>query len=327
MLTGDVRFAVAAGLGAVFLAAGPAPAQDAWPTKPVTVVVPFAAGGNVDVAARIFSERLGARLGKQFLIENKAGAGGSTGIAHMAKQPGDGYTLGVASAGTLFILPHIYKHKLGFDPFKDLKHLAMVAYQPNVLAVHPSLPAKTVPEFVALIKAQPDKFSYGTSGIGSSQHLCMELIVQVTGARLAHVPYRASNQIMQDLISGQIQMTCDQYSTVSEQVKAGKARMLAVSSAKRYPAVPDVPALAETMPGIDVTWAAVFIAPAATPKPIADRLTKELTEIASEPAMLKRLEDLGVTPLNVSGEALDKQLREDFAKWQPIVERAKIPVP
>jgi tripartite-type tricarboxylate transporter receptor subunit TctC len=311
------------------LATGPHPtvAQEIWPAKAVTVVVPFAAGGNVDVAARLFSERLSTRLGKQFVIENKTGAGGSTGIAHMTKQAPDGYTLGVASAGTLYILPHIYKQKLGFDTFKDIKVLTMVAYQPNVLAIHPSLPAKTVREFITLIKANPDKYSYGSSGIGSSQHLCMELIVQATGAKLAHVPYRASNQIMQDLISGQIQMTCDQYSTVNEQAKAGKVAMLAVSSASRYPAVPDVPTLAETMPGIDVTWAAAFIAPAGLPKPIADKLTAELISISKEPAMIKRLEDLGVTPLNVSGDALDAQIKADYAKWQPIVESAKIPVP
>ncbi len=318
---------IATAIGLIGTVIASAAAQDAWPAKPVTVVVPFAAGGNVDVAARLFSERLAARLGKQFVIENKTGAGGSTGIAHMSKQTPDGYTIGVASAGTLFILPHIYKHKLGFDPFKDLKALAMVAYQPNVLAVHPSLPAKTVAEFVAHIKANSDKLSYGSSGIGSSQHLCMELIVQATGAKLAHVPYRASNQIMQDLISGQIQMTCDQYSTVIEQVRAGKARMLAVSSGVRYPSEPSVPALAETMPGLDVTWAAAFITQAGVPKVITDKLTTELSEIAKEPSMLKRLQDLGVTPMNLSGEALEKQLKTDYAKWQPIVERAKIPVP
>ena len=307
--------------------AAPAPAQEPWPNKPVTVVVPFAAGGNVDVAGRLFSERLSTRLGKQFVIENKTGAGGSTGVAYITKQAPDGYTIGVVSSANLFILPHIYKHKLGYDTFKDLKPLAMVAYQPNVLAVHPALPAKTVAEFVALLKANPDKYSYGSSGIGSSQHLCMELIVQHTGAKIAHVPYRASNQIMQDLISGQIQMTCDQYSTVSEQANAGKARMLAVSSAVRYPAVPDVPTLAETMPDFDVTWSAGFVVPSAVPKAISDKLTGEMIEIAKEPAMIKRLQDLGMTSLSVAGEALEAQIKADYAKWQPIVERAKIPVP
>ncbi len=302
-------------------------AQGDWPSKPITVVVPFAAGGNVDVVARIFSERLSTRLSKQFIIENKTGAGGSTGITHMTKQSADGYTLGVASAGTLNILPHIYKHKLGFDTFKDIKALAMVAYQPNVLVVHPSLPAKSMPEFIALLKANPDKYSYGSSGIGSSQHLCMELIVQATGAKLAHVPYRASNQIMQDLISGQIQMTCDQFSTANEQVKAGKAHLLAVSSAARYPAVPQVPTLGETLPGIDVTWSAVFVAPAGLPQPIADKLTTELISITKDPSMIQRLADLGVTPMSLAGPELDKYLKADFVAWQPVVERAKIPVP
>jgi tripartite-type tricarboxylate transporter receptor subunit TctC len=208
----------------------PAGAQQ-WPNKPVTVIVPFAAGGNVDAAARIFSDRLSARLGQQFVIENKSGAGGSIGIGAMAKANPDGYTLAVVSAGTLFILPHIYKEKLGYDGLKDIRPIAMVAYQPNMLIVDPKLPAKTPAELFAYMKANPDKLSYGSSGIGTSQHLCMELIVQHTGAKIAHVPYRASNQIIQDLIGGQIQMTCDQFSTAYPQVQAAR---LAPSACHRW---------------------------------------------------------------------------------------------
>ena len=206
-----------------------------WPTRPVTVIVPFAAGGNTDVAARIFTERLSQRLGQQFVIENKSGAGGSLGISAMVKAPADGYTIGVVTSGTLFILPHIYKQKLGYDGVKDIRPVAMVGTQPNTLIVHPSVPAKTVAEFLDYIKANPDKLSYGSSGIGTSQHLCMELIVQHTGAKIAHVPYRASNQIIQDLLGGQIQMTCDQFSTAYPQVQAGKARAIAVSSLNATP--------------------------------------------------------------------------------------------
>ena len=198
---------LAIALGFLLGATLPSLAQDAWPARPVTVIVPFAAGGNTDVVARIFSERLSQRLGRQFVIENRTGAGGSTGIANMVKAAPDGYTIGVVTAGTLYIIPHIYKDKLGYDGLRDLRPLAIVGYQPNVLVVHPKIPAKTVPEFFAYLKTNPDKDSYGSSGVGTSQHLCMELIVQHTGARIAHVPYRASNQIMQDLISGQIQMT------------------------------------------------------------------------------------------------------------------------
>ena len=171
------------------------------------------------------------------MIENKSGAGGSLGIAAMAKANPDGYTLAVVSAGTLFILPHIYKEKLGYDGLKDIRPVAMVAYQPNMLIVAPNVPAKTTAELFEYMKANPDKLSYGSSGIGTSQHLCMELIVQHTGAKIAHVPYRASNQIIQDLIGGQIQMTCDQFSTAYPQVQGGKARAIGVSSLERYRAI------------------------------------------------------------------------------------------
>ncbi len=311
---------------AALMTAAPAQAQN-WPTKPVTVIVPFAAGGNTDVAARIFADRLSQRLGQQFVIENKSGAGGSLGIAAMAKAQPDGYTLGVVTAGTLFILPHIYKDKLGYDSRKDIRPVAQVGTQPNMLIVHPSVPAKTVPEFIAYIKANPDKLSYGSSGIGTSQHLCMELIVQATGAKITHVPYRASNQIIQDLLGGQIQMTCDQFSTAYPQVQAGKAKAIAVSSLDRYGFDNSIPTLAESIPGLDVTWSAVFIAPANVPENIRKKLADELIAITREPAIIEKLKMLGVTPASLSGADLEKTVLADYDKWQPIVERAKIPQP
>ena len=314
-------------LASLLAVAGIAPALAQWPTKPVTVIVPFAAGGNTDVAARIFTERLGARLGQPFLIENRTGAGGSSGIAGMVKAAPDGYTIGVVTSGTLFILPHIYQDKLGYDGVKDLAPVALVAQQPNFLVVHPKVPAKTVAELFAYLKANPDKDSYGSSGIGTSQHLCMELIVQHTGVRIAHVPYRASNQIMQDLISGQIQMTCDQFSTAYEQVKAGNARAIAVTSLERYAPEPTIPALAETVPGFDVTWAAVFITSSAVPEVIRDKLAAELTAITREPDIARRLKELWVTPASVAGAALATQIKADYEKWKPIVEKARIPRP
>ncbi len=311
---------------AAAMSVAPAQAQN-WPTKPVTVIVPFAAGGNTDVAARIFTDRLSQRLGQQFVVENKSGAGGSLGIAAMAKAQPDGYTMGIVTAGTLFILPHIYKDKLGYDGRKDIRPVAMVGTQPNLLIVHPSVPAKTVPEFIAYIKANPDKLSYGSSGIGTSQHLCMELIVQHTGAKLAHVPYRASNQIIQDLLGGQIQMTCDQFSTAYPQVEGGKAKAIAVSSLERYSFDKSIPALAESIPGLEVTWSAVFIVPTNVPEPIRKKLADELIAITKEPAIIERLKALSVTPASLAGADLEKNILADYDKWQPIVERAKIPQP
>jgi tripartite-type tricarboxylate transporter receptor subunit TctC len=319
---------VTLGLVTLGLVATFAPAQaQQWPVRPVTVIVPFAAGGNTDVAARIFTDRLSQRLGQQFVVENKSGAGGSIGVGAMARGAPDGYTLGVVTAGTLFILPHIYKDKLGYDSRKDIRPVAMVGTQPNMLIVHPSVPAKTVPEFISYIKANPDKLSYGSSGIGTSQHLCMELIVQHTGAKLAHVPYRASNQIIQDLLGGQIQMTCDQFSTAYPQVQAGKAKAIAVSSLERYGFDNSIPTLAESIPGLDVTWSAVFITPRNVPEDIRKKLASELIEITKEPGTIERLKALSVTPASMSGETLEKNVLADFDKWQPIVERAKIPQP
>jgi tripartite-type tricarboxylate transporter receptor subunit TctC len=319
-------FALASLATAAAMIAGPAHAQN-WPTKPVTVIVPFAAGGNTDVAARIFTDRLSQRLGQPFVVENKSGAGGSIGISAMAKAQPDGYTMGIVTAGTLFILPHIYKDKLGYDGRKDIRPIAMVGTQPNMLIVHPSVPAKTVPEFIAYLKANPDKLSYGSSGIGTSQHLCMELIVQHTGAKLAHVPYRASNQIIQDLLGGQIQMTCDQFSTAYPQVQAGKAKAIAVSSLERYGFDNSIPTLAESIPGLEVTWSAVFITPANVPETIRKKLAEELIAIGKEPAIIERLKALSVTPASLSGAELEKNILADYDKWQPIVERAKIPQP
>lgn len=319
------RLLTLAGVAAAL--AGPAIAQGNWPDKPVTVIVPYAAGGNTDVAARIFTERLSARLGKPFLVENRSGAGGTIGITAMARSAPDGYTLATITAGNLYILPHIYRDKLGYDTFKDLKPLAMVATQPNFFVVHPSIPAGNPKEFIDHLKANPNKYSYGSSGIGTSQHLCMELLAQKTGVQVQHVPYRASNQIMQDLVGGQIQMSCDQISTALAQVKGGNAKGVAVSSTSRYAMAPEFPAMAETVPGIDVTWAAIFIAPAGLPKPIADKLIAELAAISKEPEVIEKLQKLTVTPVSVVGAELEAQIKADFEVWKPIVESAKIPQP
>jgi tripartite-type tricarboxylate transporter receptor subunit TctC len=323
-----IKIAAAASFGlAATLTFTSAHAQTDWPNKQVTVVVPFVAGGNTDVAARIFAERLSARLGKPFVIENRTGAGGSIGIATVSKAPADGYTLGAVTSGTLFILPHIYKEKLGYDNFKDLSFLGMVATQPNFMVVHPSVPAKTMPELIAHIKANPGKISYGSSGIGTSQHLCMEVLVQKTGIDVIHVPYRGSNQIMNDLIAGHIQVSCDQISSSLQQVNAGNARGIAVTSPDKYPLAMQYPAVAETIPGVDVTWAAIFIAPANIPKPISDKLMSELSAISKEPEVQKKLADLFVTPLSIVGKELEDRVRSDYDKWKPIVESAKIPQP
>lgn len=307
--------------------AGLAQGQAPWPNRPVTVVVPFAAGGNVDVAARIFTDRLTARLGQPFVVENRTGAGGATGLRSVAQANPDGYTLGVASSGTLNILPHIYRQQFGFDPMVDLTLVGQVAYQPNMLVVHPSLPARNMAELIAHLRANPDRYSYGSSGVGTSQHLCMEIIAREADLKVTHVPYRASNQIMQDLIAGRVHMSCDQYSTAIEQVRAGNARAIGVASIARYAPAPEIPSIADTLPGIDITWSAVFIGPRAMPAEAAARLEAALREITQEPAIIQRLNAIGVTPNAIFGAELAGVMRADNARWKPLVERANIPPP
>jgi tripartite-type tricarboxylate transporter receptor subunit TctC len=318
----------AAALFAALVAAVPAvvQAQDKWPSKPVTVIVPFGAGGNTDVLARIFAERLGQKLGQQFVIENKAGAGGTTGLAAMVKSPADGYTLAVGTGSGLATNPVIMKDKLTYNAEKDFAYLKLMATQPNLLVVHPSVPAKTLPEFITWLKANPD-IAYATSGIGSSQHLCGEMLMQMAGVKMSAVAYRASNQTMQDLVAGQVKITCDNFSTAWEQAKSGNVRPIAVTSLKRYSFAPDVASFAETLPGFEVLAWFGWVAPAGTPKEIRDKLITELNAIAGEPDVQSRLKVLGVEASDLSGDAFAAFAHKERMTLVPIVEKAGIKIP
>ncbi len=317
---------VAVALGIVALGTTGAVAQDKWPSKPVTVIVPFAAGGNADVLARIFSERLSVKLGQQFVIENKAGAGGTTGLIAMTKATADGYTVAAGTASGMVTNPLIMKDKLPYDPAKDFTYLHLMASQPNLLVVHPSIPAKTLPEFIAWLKANPDQ-PYATSGVGSSQHLCGEMLMQMAGVKMAAVAYRASNQTMQDMVGGQIKIACDNFSTAWEQVKGGNLRAIAVTSPKRYKFAPDVATFAETFPGFEVLGWFGWIAPAGVPKEITDKLAAELAGIGKDPDVLKRLEALSVDAGTVSGDAFAAYAQKERAAMGPMIEKAGIKAP
>jgi tripartite-type tricarboxylate transporter receptor subunit TctC len=305
----------------------PALAQQKWPERAVTVIVPFGAGGNADILGRIFAERLAQRLGQPVIIENRVGAAGNTGVAAIAKARPDGYTIGVGTVGAMAINPHIYKEKMPFEPFTELKPLMVMATQPNILVVNTDMPVRSLPELIAYLKVNPDKESYGTSGVGSTLHLCMEMIVQATGVRVAPVAYRASNQVLQDVIGGQIRIACDNASTALEQVRGGKLRPLGVTSPKRYAELPDVPAIAETIPGFDaLTWHA-FVAPAGLPQEIVDKLIGELSAIAKEPEIAARLKPLGLDSSGIAGADFERFHRAEFEKWKPIIEKAGIKAP
>lgn len=299
-------------------------AQDKWPTKPVTVVVPFAAGGNADVLARIIGEKASKALGQPFVFENRTGAGGNTGVAAAVKANPDGYTLGIGTTGALTINPHLFKEKMPFDAVKDVKPLMIMAAQPNLIVVSNSLPVKTLAELITYLKANPDKESYASSGVGTSQHLCMELFAQQTGVKIAHVPYRASNQIMQDVMSGQVKITCDNFASAYEQVKAGTVRALAVTSAEKYPGSPEIPTAAETLPGFEVGVFHGYIATAALPDEIAKKIVTELQAALKERDVQEKLKALGVQPSGATGAEFSAYLKGQYDKWQAVIEKAGI---
>jgi tripartite-type tricarboxylate transporter receptor subunit TctC len=307
-------------------ASRPTMAQDNWPSKTVTVIVPFGAGGNTDVLARIYAERLSARLGQQFLIENRVGAGSTIGIGAMTKAAPDGYTLAVGTAAGLSINPVIMKDKIGYSADKDITYLHLMAIQPNLLVVHPSVPANTFPEFIAWAKANPDQ-AYATSGIGSSQHLCGEMLVQAAGIKLSAVAYKASNQQMQDLVGGHIKIACDNFSSAWEQVKSKNIRAIAITSAKRYSFAPDIPTFAETLKDFEVLAWFGWIAPAGLPKAVLEKLTAELNAVGQEPELRKRLETFTVEFSGLHGQAFADFARKEREMLTPIIANAGIKAP
>lgn len=299
-------------------------AQDKYPTKPINVIVPFAAGGNADVLARIVGDHASKLLGQPFIFENRTGAGGNTGVAAVAKANPDGYTLGIGTTGPLTINPHLFKEKMPFDAIKDVKPLMIMATQPNLIVVNNALPVKTLAELIAYLKANPDKESYASSGVGTSQHLCMELLAQDTGIKMAHVPYRASNQIMQDLMAGHVKITCDNFASAYEQVKAGTLRGIAVTSPGKYPGSPEIPTAAETIPGFEVVVFHGYIAPAGLPDAMASRVVTALQAALKDADVQAKLNLLGVEPSGLTGAGFSSFMKTQYDKWHAVIDKAGI---
>jgi tripartite-type tricarboxylate transporter receptor subunit TctC len=305
------------------LLASPSAVADTYPTKPVTIIVPFAAGGTADVIGRIYADRLSKKFGQQFIIENRVGAGGNIGVNGTAKAAPDGYTIGVASV-TIAINPHVYKGKMPFDPVKDLKPLMLMATQPNVLVVHPSLPAKTVPELISYLKENPGKETFASSGVGTSLHLCMELFMSQTGTKMAHVAYRSSGQVIQDVMAGHVKIACDNAASAVPQSLAGSVRPLAVSSLKRLDDLPGVPTISETIPQFEaLTWFGL-VAPAGLPNELAGKLTSEMYTISQDPEVQSQLRKLSAVPSSLKADEFGRFIKSELEKWGPVVEKAGI---
>ena len=301
-------------------------AQDAaYPTKPLTIVVPFSAGGGVDVMARLLAEKLRVSLGQSVIVENKAGGSGMIGTVAVARAPADGYTLLMASAGEIAINPHVHKGKMQYAPEKDLAPVTLVVKVPNVVVVNPKLPVKSVAELLAHAKAT-GKVSYGTSGIGNPQHLAGELLAQLSNTPLTHVPYRGASNQLTDTAGGSIDMTFVSLAGARPFMKDGRVRAIAITSPTRSPLAPELPAVAETK-GLEKyaleNWFGLF-APAATPSGVVQKLNAAVTQALKSPELVGRLHELGGEPTPMTSAQFKTFIQTESARFAKLVEDAKI---
>jgi tripartite-type tricarboxylate transporter receptor subunit TctC len=290
-------------------------AQDQYPSKPVRIVVSFAAGGPTDIVARVMGARMGDLLGQQFIVENKAGAGGNTGADMAAKSAPDGYTLLMATVSTHAINPGLYS-KMPYDPVRDFTPVGQVGVTPIMLVVHPSVQAADVKSLIALIKANPGKYTYGSSGVGSILHLCGEQFkAGAGGLDIVHVPYRGSAPMMADLVGGQINMAFDATPSAGPQLTNGAIRALGGGMADRMRTLPDLPTLQEQgIKGFECyTWNAL-LAPAGTPVPIVERLNAAMQKAMADPAVIKRLQEVGIDPTPGPRPEGDRRLHQGRAR-------------
>ena len=301
------------------LAAAGASAQDAWPSRPIRMIVGFAAGGSTDVTARLIAQALSDRLGQQVVVENRPGAGGNIGADSVAKAEPDGYTLLLTTSTTHATNPSLYR-SLPFDVKADFAPITLTAFIPNVLTVNPSVPATSIAELVAYAKANPDKLSFGSAGAGSSQHLSGELFKSLAGIRMVHVAYRGGAPALTDLLSGQIQVLFAPLVEVLQQIESGSVRALGITTAKRSPLLPSVAPVGETLPGYEVALWNGLLAPARTPPAIIARLNRETVAILRSDDMKKKLAAQGSEPVGNTPDEFRDFIAAELVKWGRLVE-------
>lgn len=303
------------------LAVTPAAAQF-YPTRPIRFLVGFTAGGNSDLIARGLAARMSPALGQQIIVDNRPGANGGIARDMVAKSPHDGYTITIVSPSTLVFGE--FTHRADYDPLREFTPIARVAEYQNILIVHPSLPARTLAEYIALAKARPDKLNYATSGVGGAGHMAMELLRSMTHIKVVHVPYKGGGSAINDLIAGQVESFMAIVSTAVPQVQAGKARALALTS-RRTAALPDVPTVAESgYPGYEATtWAGIVVA-GGTPRAIVDRLYTEIAAALRDPLLKQFLESRGIDLAPANPDEFGAYMRAERAKWMKVVKDAGI---
>jgi len=311
-------------VAAALVAPGEAPAQGC-PTKSIRLVAPSTPGDAPDVIARLVAERLSAALGQQVVVENRPGAGGVVGSEIVAKSAPDGYTLIMGNAGSHGINAAVYS-KLPYDILKDFAPVSQIAVAPNIFVVNPGLPVTTIPEFIAYAKARPGQLSYASGGNGSSSHMSMELLKSMAGIDVVHVPYKGSTPALTDVISGQDAVMSVNMPPAVPHVKSGRLRALAVTTRSRTPSMPDLPTVAESLPGYEtVAWFGV-LAPAGTPKDVVNRLSMEIAKIARSPDMRERLEGMGAEPVGGTPEEFGAVMARDIAKWTALAKSVGIKI-
>ena len=315
-------FTKSVAVAALVFAAAAALAQS-YPSRVVRMVVAYPPGGSIDVVARLVNQRLTSAFGQQFIIDNRAGAAGNIGTDYVAKAANDGYTLLMGSAASISSAPAVYA-KLPYDPVRDLAPIIQVANQPNVLTAHPSVPARTLKEFIAIAKANPGKFNYGSSGIGASQHMTAELFAMLTAVKIEHIPYKGGTPAMTDLISGQIDFMFTPAPNAIAFVKSGKIRGIAVTSLKRSSALPELPTMDESvLKGFELLGWIGLLGPAGTPREIVDRLNADINKMLAGD-IRPRLTDLGLDAVGGTPEQFAAFIRQDIAKYVKIVKVAGI---
>jgi len=311
-------------LAAALCCIGSATAQTGYPTKPIRMVVPFTPGGSTDILARSIGMELSKAWGQPVIIDNVPGAGGSIGADKVAKAPADGYTLLMGHIGTLAVNPSLYP-KLPYDPVKDFAPVAWVARVPNVLVVHPLVKAATLKEFVALVKARPGQFNYGSGGNGSAANLASEYFKLQTGTAILHIPYRGTAPAVTDLMGGQIQMLFTGAPAVIGQIKGGQLRALAVSSPKRLDILPDVPTVAESgYKGFEADQWYGVVAPTGTPKDVIAKLNAQINQALASVELKARLNNEGAIAMPTTPEAFGQHIVRELARWKPVIRSGRV---
>lgn len=314
-----MRRSISLALALALMLLGQAHAQTAWPSKPIRLIVGFAAGGSTDVTARIIAQALSDRLGQPVVVENRGGAGGNIGADAVAKADPDGYTLLMATSSTFAANPNLYK-SLPFDVRNDFAPITVTAFIPNLLVVNPSVPANNVADFIAYLKANPEKLNFASAGNGTSQHLSGELFNSLAGVRMTHIAYRGGAPAVSDLLGGQVQVIFAPLVEVIQQVRSEKLKALGITTAKRSPLLPEVPTILESLPGYEVALWNGLLAPAKTPPDIIDRINRATIEALRSPEVKAKLAEQGSEPVGNTPAEFKAFIESKLVKWRRLVE-------